>query len=123
MAKLGSPVTAVYSRSRSAEDILDAIRKGNCYVTESTDGVEIKLTYGDAVMGQTAEFSENNWLEIYADAKKVTLVTDKGEKDLALKDGHLKVRLRKVKFAYLKVYKGIGKLKRICAISNPIYFK
>lgn len=123
LAKLGSPVTAVYSRSRSAEDILDAMRKGNCYVTESTDGVKIKLTYGDAVMGQTAEFSENNWLEIYADAKKVTLVTDKGEKDLALKDGHLKVRLRKVKFAYLKFYKGIGKLKRVCAISNPIYFK
>ena len=49
--------------------------------------------------------------------------TDKGEKDLALKDGHLKVRLRKVKFAYLKFYKGIGKLKRVCAISNPIYFK
>ena len=122
-AKLGNPVTAVYSKSRSADDILDAIRNGNCFVTESVDGVKIKLTYGDAVMGQTAEWRENEWLEIFADTKKVTIVTDKGEKELTLKDGHLKVKLKKVKFAYIKVFKGFGKLKRVCAISNPIYFK
>ena len=121
--KLGSPVTGVYSPSRSAEDILSAIRKGNCFVAESKDGVKIKLSYGSCVMGQTAEYNENIWLHIYADAEKVTLVTDKGEKELKLKDGSVKVKLRKVKFAYVKVYKGFGKLKRICAISNPIYFK
>ncbi len=122
-AKLGNPVTAVYSQSRSAEAILKAIRNGNCFVAESKDGVKLKLRYGDTVMGQTAEFDENTWLEIYADAKKVTIVTDKGEKELSLRDGSVKVRLKKVKFAYIKVYKGFGKLKRICAISNPIYFK
>ncbi len=122
-AKLGSPVTAVYSQSRSAEDILDAIKNGNCFVTESKDGVKLNLRYGSAVMGQTADFNENTWLEINSDAKKVTVVTDKGEKELTLKNGTIKVRLRKVKFAYIKVYKGFGKLKRICAISNPIYFK
>ena len=122
-AKLGNPVTAVYSKSRSADDILDAIRNGNCFVTESVDGVKIKLTYGDAVMGQTAEYNENEWLEIFADTKKVAIVTDKGEKELTLKDGHLKVKLKEVKFAYIKFYKGFGKLKRVCAVSNPIYFK
>ncbi len=122
-AVLGSPVTAVYSPSRSAEDILGAIKKGNCFVAETKDTVKIKLTYGGAVMGQTAEWLENEWLEIFADTKKVTLVTDKGEKELTLKDSHLKVRLKKVKFAYIKVYKGFGKLKRTCAVSNPIYFK
>lgn len=122
-AKLGNPVTAVYSKSRSAEDILDAIKNGNCFIAENKDCVKIRLTYGDAVMGQTAEYKENEWLEIFADTKKVTLVTDKGEKELTLKDGHLKAKLKKVKFAYIKVYKGFGKLKRICAVSNPIYFK
>ena len=122
-AKLGNPVTAVYSKSRSAEDILDAIKNGNCFIAENKDCVKIRLNYGDAVMGQTAEYKENEWLEIFADTKKVTLVTDKGEKELTLKDGHLKVRLKKVKFAYVKVHKGFGKLKRVCAISNPIYFK
>ena len=122
-AKLGNPVTAVYSKSRSADDILDAISKGNCFVTESVDGVKIKLTYGNAVMGQTAEYNKNEWLEIFADTKKVTIVTDKGEKELTLEDGHLKVKLKEVKFAYVKVFKGFGKLKRVCAVSNPIYFK
>lgn len=122
-ARLGNPVTAVYSQSRSSQDILSAIRNGNCFVTESADGVKINLTYGSCVMGQTAEFNENEWLTVYADTNKVTLVTDKGEKELKLKNGCIKVRLKKVKFAYVKVYKGFGKLKRICAISNPVYFK
>lgn len=122
-AKLGSPVTAVYSPSRSAEDILSAVRQGNCFVTDSRDGVKIKLVYGDCVMGQVAEFDENTFLEIFADTEKITLVTDKGEKELKLKNGSIKVKLKKVKFAYVKVFRGFGKLKRICAISNPIYFK
>ncbi len=123
LARLGNPVTGVYSPSRSAEDILNSIKNGNCFVTDSTDGVKIKLCYGDAVMGQTIEFDESKWLEIYADAKRITLVTDKGERELELKNGKIRVRLRKVKFAYIKAYKGFGRLKRICAISNPIYFK
>ena len=122
-AKLGNPVTAVYSQSRSADDILKAIRNGNCFVTESKDGVKLRLRYGSTVMGQVAEYSKDTWLEIYANAKKVTVVTDKGEKEVSLKDGAVKIRLKKVKFAYIKVYRGFGKLKRVCAISNPIYFK
>ncbi len=122
-AKLGNPVTAVYSQSRSADDILKAIQNGNCFVTESKDGVKLRLRYGSTVMGQVAEYSGDTWLEIYANAKNVTVVTDKGEKEVSLKDGAVKIRLKKVKFAYIKVYRGFGKLKRVCAISNPIYFK
>ncbi len=122
-ARLGSPVTAVYSESRSADDILGAVKAGKCFVTESRDGVKIKLSYGDCVMGQTADFDESTWLEISADTEKVTLVTDKGEKELRLKNGSIRVKLKKVKFAYIKVFRGFGKLKRICAISNPIYFR
>lgn len=122
-ARLGNPVTAAYSRSRSSEEILSAIRQGNSFVTEGVNGVKIRLTYGDCVMGQTAQYSENEWLTIYSDASKVTLVTDKGEKELKLINGRIRVRLKEVKFAYVKVFRGFGKLKRICAVSNPIYFR
>lgn len=122
-AKLGNPVTGVYAKSRSAEDILEAIRNGNCFVTESVDGVKIKLTYGDSVMGETAVLNENTCLNIEADTEKVTVVTDQGEKVIHLKNGSAKVKLKSVKFAYVKVYKGFGRLKRVTAISNPIYFK
>ncbi len=122
-AKLGNPVTAVYSPSRSTHDILCAIKNGNCFVADSKDGVRIKLTYGNCVMGQTAEFRKDIPLEIYCDAPKVTLVTDKGENEISLTNGYTKVKPDNVKFAYIKVFKGFGKLKRICAISNPIYFR
>ncbi len=122
-AKLGSPVTAVYSMSRSKDDILSAIKKGNCFVSYSKDFITLKLKYGSCVMGQTAEIEEEIPLEIFAGTKKVTLVTDKEEKEIRLTDGYAAVELGNVKFAYIKVYKGLGKLRRICAVSNPIYFK
>ncbi len=127
-AKLGNPVTAVYSHSRSAEDILDAIRNGSCFITESKDGVRLSLEYGDFIMGQRAEHKKDTSLKIFASSltgniKKVTLVTDKGETEIILDEHFAKVKLDKVKFAYVKVCKGYGKLRRICAISNPIYFK
>lgn len=122
-AKLGIPVTGVYSASRSAEDILHAIRNGKCFVTDGVSSVKLKLYYGDCVMGQAAEFKEETPLKIYSDAKNVILVTDKGEKEISLTHGYAEVKLEKVKFAYVKVFKGFSKLKRICAISNPIYFK
>lgn len=121
-AKLGNPVTAVYSQSRGADDILDAIRKGNSFVSEKVDGIRLNLKYGDTVMGGTAKYSKESPLEIYSNAKKVILVTDKGEKEINLENGVAKVTLENVLFAYVKATKGVGKLKRICAISNPIYF-
>jgi len=66
---------------------------------------------------------ENTWLEIYTDSDRIVIVTDKGEKELMVRNGHIKVRLRKVKFAYVKICKKFGKLGLIRAISNPIYFK
>lgn len=127
-AKLGSPVTAVYSKSRSAEDILQAIKNGNCFVTENVDGVRLSLEYGDRIIGQTAIYNEEIPLRIWANdikgkIRRVTLVTDKGETEIILDEHFAAVKLDKVKFAYIKVFKGFGKLKRICAVSNPVYFK
>lgn len=121
-AKLGSPVTAVYSASRGADDILDAIKNGNSFITENVNGIRLKLKYGDTVMGGTAELSKEISLEISGNAKKVTLVTDRGEREITLENGVARVTLEDVIFAYGKATKGFGRLKRICAISNPIYF-
>lgn len=121
-ARLGIPVTAVYSESRGAEDILNAVKNGNSFVTQKVDGVRLTLKYGNTRMGGTAVFSKETPLEITSNAKKVVLVTENGEKELALTNGVANATLEQTKFAYVKVLKGIGKLKRICAISNPIYF-
>lgn len=121
-ARLANPVTAVYSQSRGAEDILNSIKNGNSFVTEKVDGIRLNLKYGDTVMGGTANFKIEIPIEITSNAKKVILVTDSGEKEIALSNSVAKVTLEKTLFAYVKVLKGVGKLKKICAISNPIYF-
>ncbi len=122
-AKLGSPVTAVSTQSRSSADILNAIKNGNCYVAESKDAPIIKLKYGSCVMGQTAEYREDVPLVIFTTADKVTLVTDKYEKELTFNGGIARIKTGKIKFAYIKIHKEFGRFKKICAISNPIYFK
>lgn len=121
-SRLANPVTAVYSQSRGAEDILNSIKNGNSFVTEKVDGIRLNLKYGDTVMGGTANFQNGIPLEITSNAKKVILVTDRGEKEITLTNSVTEVTLEKTLFAYVKVLKGVGKLKRICAISNPIYF-
>ena len=121
-AKLGSPVTAVYSKSRGAEDIFDSIKNGNSFVTQNVNGIRLNLRYADTVMGGTADYSKEIPLEIKSTAKKVILVTDYGEKEITVNNGVAEVILQKTKFAYVKATKGICKLKRVCAISNPVYF-
>lgn len=121
-AKMGNPVTAVYSASRGAEDILNAVKNGKSFVTESVNGIRLNLKYGETQLGGTAKYSKDIPLEIYSNAKKVILVTDKGEKEITLINGNAKISLENVLFAYVKATKGFGRLKRICAISNPIYF-
>lgn len=121
-ARLGNPVTAVYSKSPSAEDILLAVRKGHSFVSENTD-CKIKLSYGNSVMGDTVKYNANEPLVIESNAKRITVVTDKDERNVELTNGRAEIKLSRVKFAYVKLEKGIGKIKKLSAISNPIYFE
>ena len=43
-AKLGNPITAVYSPSRRREDILKNIRAGHSFVSSGVDGARLTLT-------------------------------------------------------------------------------
>ncbi len=121
LAKLGSPVTAVYAASPAAEDLLAAIRAGRAYVTESVKGPRLGLRYGGAAMGGTAVYKPGTQLEITCTAKKAVLVTDRGETPVTLRDGRALLPLPKVRFAYIKIPAFPG--GRLRAISNPIYFR
>lgn len=118
VSKIGEPVTAVYSHSPSAEDILDAVRKGHAFVSCKKNGPKILLKYGNAKMGDTAKYDAKTPLEIQvqdAENTRTVLVTDEGERVITEKS----VFLNKTKFAYVKIISKIG--KRILAVSNPIY--
>ncbi len=126
--KLGNPVTAVYSPSRSGEDILASIRAGHSFVTSGVDGVRLTLSYGDAFMGDETVWVEGGLLHLEAEALRgetLVLVTGSGERVLRKHArGRLKmdIEVESDSFAYVKAVKGNGALYRIRSITNPIYF-
>lgn len=120
-AKLGNPVTGVYTPSPSAEDIMRSIKSGRCFVADSAGSTYLRLKYNGTEMGGTAKFSENLFLEIESNAKSVKIVTDSAEFTEKTIGGKAKIKLGKTKFAYAVVYSDFG--KKITAISNPIYFE
>lgn len=119
-ARLGNPVTGVYARSPSAQDILEGIRSGRSFVSCGRQGPVISLRYGDKRMGDEAQFFENVPIEAeitYDKPFSAYLVTEGGERKFTGK----KVYPGKTKFAYVKIrgkYSG-----RVLAVSNPIYFR
>lgn len=118
-AKIGNPVTAVYSASPSAEDILDGIKKGKSYVAYNKNGPVINIRYGQTPMGSVAVYNKNISLEVnvkYDKPYNITLVTNTGENRISKGN----IELPNVKYAYIKITNKIGK---ILAVSNPIYFK
>lgn len=123
LAKLGNPVTAVYSPSPNKEDILKSIKSGRSFVCEKADGLRLDLKYSSYAMGETAKYKSDTPLLIEGNFKKAYLVTEQGQEEIKLNDGSAEVFLKPTKYAYIKLYKGFGKFRRIYAVSNPIYFE
>ncbi len=53
------PVTYVYAKSNSAEDILDAIVKGRTTISFNVGKTFIDITSGDAIMGDTVKVTDS----------------------------------------------------------------
>lgn len=58
------PVTYVYAKSSSVEDILDAIVKGHTTITFAMGTTFIDITSGNAVMGDTVKLDKNTTVTI-----------------------------------------------------------
>lgn len=117
-ARIGNPVTAVYCASPCAEDILDGIRNGHCFVAYGKNAPVIDLHYGKFRMGDTAEINGDD-LEVSVTglkSEKIILVTDIEEREIS--PGRIKIKNEK--FAYVKITGSHD--KRIIAVSNPVYF-
>ena len=127
-AKLGSPVTAVYSQSRRREDILKNIRAGHAFVSSGVDGARLTLTCGDAMMGDTVRYDKDKKLHLRAErlrGETLILVTGSGEyviKRFARGSLDMDIEPKNDMFAYVKAVRGCGKLGIIRALTNPIYF-
>jgi len=127
-AMLGHPVTYVYAKSASVADILDALRKGNAYVSATTHGPRLELYCDGAMMGCSVPW--HGGLELMANAEnlgigmELQLVTSGGVAH-TWRRGQLPARVEVQpgwRFAYLVARRRVLSFQRVAAISNPVYF-
>lgn len=128
----GGPTTSVYAMSASSADILSAIKHGHAYITYSANGPTLAMTAGDALLGDSVEFSQVRQIEFAVDGlvagDVVQVVTTQGNIPLlkAETDGGLRGvhTMHAPGFARLEVLRsflpGLPLLPAL--ISNPIYF-
>lgn len=129
---LGGPTTCVFARSRSAQDILSALRQGHAYITFAPNGPSLKLTAGDAMLGDSVPWEEVREMHIAVDdlqAGDVIKVITVSSGDVLLQApaaGSFEGihTMPQPGFARVEVYRaflpGLPMLPAL--ISNPVYF-
>ncbi len=130
---LGGPTMCLYSMSAGASDLLYALRSGHGYVSFAPGGPEIKMTAGDAMMGDEVEWEITRQVEINVSSlsagDEVKVITNNGSETLhkATEDGALQATysMKTPGFARVEVSRsflpGLPMLPAL--ISNPIYFR
>jgi hypothetical protein len=128
----GGPTTCVYAMSASPDDILSALRLGHAFITYSAQGPTLEMTAGDAILGDSVEFTEVKQVEYIArgllTGDVVQIVTAQGNTVLikAETDGDMRgvYTMPDVGFARIEILRGFlpGLPLLPALISNPIYF-
>lgn len=130
---LGGPTTGVYAASTGQSDILDALRQGHAYLTFAPNGPSLRLSAGDAIMGDTVDWSQIKELHIEADGLQtgdvLRVVTATGNEVLlqAPSPGSFcaDYKMPAPGFARIEILRsflpGIPMLPAL--LSNPVYFQ
>ena len=128
----GGPTTCVYAMSASAADILAALKQGHAYITYSANGPTLEMTAGDAILGDSVDFSEVKQVDYVVSGllagDVVQVVTAHGNTSLLKAETNGSMRgiytMDSPGFARLEVLRsflpGLPLLPAL--ISNPIYF-
>jgi hypothetical protein len=118
--------------SASTADILSALRLGHSFITFSANGPMLEMTAGDAMMGDSVEFSKVKLLEFKVSrllgGDVVQVVTARGNIPLLKAEANGAMRgiytMEAAGFARIEVLRsflpGLPLLPAL--ISNPIYF-
>lgn len=149
---IANPTIYVYSLSKSSTDILDAIKNGRVFVTNSTKSSQIYLSIDNKVIGQTVDYRDNlkaelkiiklkkkHKLIVYNNNKIIHTYIAKNNKDYyveldKLEKGYIRAEIRYNKRGISKsLHKLIEKIitkknvkdipEFIYAITNPIFVK
>jgi len=128
----GGPTTCVYAMSNSPRDILMAIKQGHAFLTYSVNGPMLELTAGNAILGDSVEFSTQKDFGYQVSGlitgDVVQVVTPRGSISVlkAEADGTIRssYTVETPGFAFIEILRSFlpGLPLLPAAISNPIYF-
>jgi hypothetical protein len=128
----GGPTTCVYAMSASTADILTGLKLGHAFITYSANGPMLLMTAGDAILGDSVEFSRVKQIEFTVSGlltgDVVQVVTTRGITPVikAETDGDMRgvYTLEAAGFVFIEIMRtflpGLPLLPAL--ISNPIYF-
>lgn len=128
--RVGNPVTAVYSDSPSAKDILSAVARGRCYVTSSVRGIRLGMSCGGETFGGTVTGGAPYVLEVSAQRMPLgtvlQVVGSSGElARFRAKGGSVRETLEVSGEGFAYLLAGVplrnGEIWPL-AVSNPIFF-
>ena len=128
----GGPTTCVYAMSSSTADILSGVKLGHAYITYSANGPQLEMRAGDAMLGDSVEFSKQKQIEYTVSGllagDVIQVVTARGYTPLlkAEADGEMRgvYTMEAAGFARIEILRGFlpGLPLLPALISNPIYF-
>ena len=128
----GGPATCVYAMSAGPSDILEALKQGHAFITFSVNGPMLEMTAGEAMLGDSVEFSRVKRLDVQLSGllagDVVQVVTSRGSASILTAetngDMHGFYTMERPGFAFVEVLRsflpGLPLLPAL--LSNPIYF-
>ncbi|KXK19894.1 MAG: phosphotransferase domain-containing protein [Chloroflexi bacterium OLB15] len=130
-AKLGTPTTWLYVEgSPSPIKLLDALRKGRVFISESPDGPRVMLSSGDAMMGDVVQAGAEGQVEITVQAggargsilELYTADGAVGRYDIDADDWRIQLSIDTLDALYIRAQiVAAGAPDTVRAISSPIY--
>ena len=128
----GGPTTCVYAKSASPADILAALKMGHAFISYSANGPTLEMTAGEAMLGDSVEFSRVKQMEYTVRGLLVgdviQVITGLGSTILmkAETDGDMRgvYTMPAAGFARIEILRGFlpGLPLLPALVSNPIYF-
>ncbi|WP_052699736.1 CehA/McbA family metallohydrolase [Martelella endophytica] len=122
---LGNPTTVVHAETLDRTGVVEAIRRGRVFITESPDGPHLELEADGQPMGGVVAASKGVVLNVLTEGAKgdgLHLVSDRGLlATLPVGSGRWQAEMR-LPSGLLYVRAEIRRGKAVRALSNPIYF-
>ncbi len=125
----GIPCTCLYAMSRSAEDLLSAVRGGHAYIKMDPGSPDLEVHAGQGILGDCVEAGTQVTAEFthLRSGDLIRTITDTDSRDTVCPEGTVSMQVRFsaparfVRFEVLRSLKTALPPMRVL-VSNPVYF-